>query len=303
MVTAMDRTGDRIGINCADGHRGHYDLAVVATGINSQFLEAVCGPVAPIRQPEKTTTFICEFGLGQSLIEEALGDSMHVFLLDIPRLEFAALIPKGDYVTLCMLGDDIDDQLIKSFFASPEFRHCFPDAIVPPPVCHCLPRINVRTALYPFDDRIVMIGDSGTTRLFKDGLGAAYRTAKAAAKTAVFHGVSAENFRHYYWPLCRTIANDNRIGNLVFLVSGVIQKMRFSRRAVLRMTAIEQAGNSPRKRMSEVLWDIFSGSAPYREILGRTLHPAYIGRLVWNLAASNWPAIRKRGTKAAGQGA
>jgi hypothetical protein len=43
---------------------------------------------------------------------------MHVFLLDIPRLEFAALIPKGDYVTLCLLGDDIDEELMDRFFSS-----------------------------------------------------------------------------------------------------------------------------------------------------------------------------------------
>lgn len=302
MVTAMERTGDCIEVRCADGHHRNYDLAVVATGINSHFVESICGSTAPIRQPKKTTTFICEFRLGRSMIEETLGDSMHVFLLDIPRLEFAALIPKGDYATLCMLGDDIDDDLIQSFFRSAEFKQCFPDAIVPPHACHCLPRINVQTARYPFDDRIVMIGDSGTTRLFKDGLGAAYRTAKAAARTAVFHGVSAKNFEQHFWPLCRMIDSDNRIGKFVFSVSGLIQRARFSRRAVLRMTALEQAGNNPRKRMSEILWDIFSGSAPYREILGRTVHPAYVGGLIWNLAASNWPSARRRDADTAGQG-
>jgi len=68
--------------------------------------------------------------------------------------------------------------------------------------------------------------------------------------------------------------------------------MRFTRRAVFRMTATEQAGDGARKRMSEVLWDIFSGSAPYREILGRTLHPVYIGSLVWNLMVSNLSSPR-----------
>ena len=60
------------------------------------------------------------------MTEETFGPSMHVFLLDIPRLEFAALIPKGDYVTLCMLGDDIDEELIDRFFAAPEVRARFP---------------------------------------------------------------------------------------------------------------------------------------------------------------------------------
>ena len=53
---------------------------------------------------------------------------------------------------------------------------------MPTPACHCFPRINVRAAVRPFADRIVWIGDSGVNRLFKDGIGSAYRTAKAAAR-------------------------------------------------------------------------------------------------------------------------
>ena len=36
-----------------------------------------------------------------------------------------------------------------------------------------------------------------------------------------------------------------------------------------------------------MLWDLFSGSAPYREVFLRTLHPVYIKDLVWNLVAGN----------------
>jgi hypothetical protein len=39
--------------------------------------------------------------------------------------------------------------------------------------------------------------------------------------------------------------------------------------------------------MSGVLWDLFSGSAPYTNVFLRTLHPAYIASLAWNLAAGN----------------
>jgi len=52
------------------------------------------------------------------MIRRELGYSMHVFLLDIPRVEFAALIPKGDYVTLCMLGDNLDKELVAQFITA-----------------------------------------------------------------------------------------------------------------------------------------------------------------------------------------
>jgi flavin-dependent dehydrogenase len=219
---------------------------------------------------------------------------MHVFLLDIPRLEFAALIPKGDYATLCLLGDDIDKDLLDQFFGLAEVKNCFPGGEIPMHVCHCSPRINLASARPPFADRMVLIGDCGTTRLFKDGIGAAYRTAKAAARTAVFHGVSADDFETHYWPLCKKMDADNRIGKLVFAVGSLVQRSRFARRGVLRMTTLEQSRSTSQKRMSEVLWDLFSGSAPYREVFLRTLHPVYIKDLMWNLVAGNASRTARR---------
>jgi hypothetical protein len=38
--------------------------------------------------------------------------------------------------------------------------------------------------------------------------------------------------------------------------------------------------------MSEVLWDLFTGSAPYREVFRNTLRPAFLAGVGRNLAAS-----------------
>jgi hypothetical protein len=140
-------------------------------------------------------TFICEFRLGEAAIAEWFGTAMHVFLLDLPKLGFAALIPKGEFVTLALLGEDLDDELVEKFLATPEVRQCFPGGEVPRPACHCYPKINVAAARKPFADRIVWVGDAGVARLYKDGIGSAYRTSKAAARAAVFHGVSARTSR------------------------------------------------------------------------------------------------------------
>jgi hypothetical protein len=39
--------------------------------------------------------------------------------------------------------------------------------------------------------------------------------------------------------------------------------------------------------MSTVIWDLFTGSAPYREVLLRTMHPMFWSRLAWNMAAGH----------------
>jgi hypothetical protein len=54
----------------------------------------------------------------------------------------------------------------------------------------------------------------------------------------------------------------------------------------MQMLAAEQysPGNPP--RMSGVLWDTFTGSAPYQDVFKRTLHPAFLGRFAWDLVSS-----------------
>ena len=294
LVTNVRHKDELMRVDCADQHSADYDLVAVATGVNSRLMETLENQTQECRRPGRTKTFICEFHLGRKVIRETFGPSMHVFFLDIPRLKFAALIPKGDYVTLCLLGTDIDDELMQQFFNSAEVRNCFPNGTIPDHVCHCYPRINVKAARPGYGDRVVMIGDSGTTRLFKDGIGAAYRTAKAAAKTAVFHGVGAEDFKTHYAPVCQAISNDNQVGKVVFGFGTMVQRARFARRGVLRMTANEQKQTGRPRRMSGVLWDLFSGSAPYTDVFLRTLHPAYIGGLVWNLVAGNMPGSAAR---------
>jgi hypothetical protein len=44
--------------------------------------------------------------------------------------------------------------------------------------------------------------------------------------------------------------------------------------------------------MSQVLWDMFTGSAPYRDIVTLAMHPRFLARLTWELAVSASPFTR-----------
>jgi len=270
-----------------DGTAAEYDLVAVAAGVNSNFLGLLDGE-HEVSPPQTTRTYICEFRSSAEEIARVLGNSMHVFLLDLPRLEFGAFIPKGEFVTMCMLGDDLDQDLVHAFLDAPEVKRCFPvDAT--PCVCSCSPLINLKATGAPYADRLVLIGDCGVTRLYKDGIGAAFRTAKAAAAAAVFEGISAEAFRDHYGPACDAITKDNAIGKLLFAGTTVFKHSKISRRAILRMTRKEQGKPGPARHMSSLLWNMFTGSAPYREIFKGALHPAFITGLMWNFALGVWP--------------
>jgi flavin-dependent dehydrogenase len=217
-----------------------------------------------------------------------LGSSVHVFLLDIPRFEFAAIIPKGPFATVVMVGDDLDEELVHRFLSNPVVRRTLPTDIVPC-VCSCKPLINLGARKRPYGDRIVLIGDSGVTRLYKDGIGAAFRTGKSAATTAVFNGVSKMDFEKNFWPTCRSITRDNAVGRIMFATNAIMKNSRLTRRAMLNMAVKEQSKVGARPHMSSLLWNMFTGSAPYTEMFRGTFHPGFIGNLMLSVGSALVP--------------
>jgi flavin-dependent dehydrogenase len=280
-VSEIAMVGGRPRVATKSGPSVTYDLLVGALGVNSPDLGLFKGCGTGYVPPATSKAYITEILLGHEEIGKYVGDAMHVFLLDIPRLKFAAIIPKGEYATVCLLGLDIDQPLVDAFFRHPEVLACFPPGWAPATArCRCFPSIILGEAEGAFGDRFVTIGDCHVSRLYKDGIGNAYRTAKSAAQTAFLSGISKEDFRESYRPVCDAVARDNRFGTVVFAITGLIRKLPFLRLGVVRMTNAEQAGSSA-PRMSGVLWDTFTGNASFRDILIRALHPVFLARLLY----------------------
>ncbi len=299
LITGVEWRQGRPLLKCAGGDSTAYDLVTVASGINSNFIRLLDRLPEPFKPPETTRAYVCEYRSSEMEVSQILGNAVHVFLLTIPRLEFAALIPKGQFVTVVMVGKDLDQNLVHEFLADPVVRACFPTDATPC-VCSCTPLLNVGAHSRPYADRVVLIGDSGVTRLYKDGIGAALRTGKAAAQTAVFHGVSKQAFARHFWPACRRIERDNAIGKVMFGTTAIFKRFRFLRRIMFRMAQREQAMSSRRPHMSSLLWNMFTGSAPYTEICRDALHPGFAGNMLLNATTSLLSSVGdRRGRRAA----
>lgn len=276
LVTEVSFQGPLPTLKTKSGTTKSYDLVVGAGGINST-APLLFEKMSPEYKPSVgTSAFISEIYLGTPIVREHFGDAMHVFLINFPRLDFAAIIPKGDYVTLVILGDRIDEGFVDTFLNTPEVRGCFPRHIDPAEkrVCRCSPEINIKAAVHPFRDRVVLVGDASAARLLKDGIGTAYVTAKAAATTAIFYGISSQDFERHFQPVCRSISFDNMLGKIIFASVHQVQRIRFMKKGLLNLVSAEQQDRDSKKRLSMVLWDMFTGSAPYRDIFRRVCHPA-----------------------------
>jgi len=260
------------------------DLVVGAFGVNSTaakiFEEAGFG----YKEPPTVTTAIAELRMGEDVVSHYFGNSVHLFLLPDRGMKFAAMIPKGAYVTLCILGKEMNANTVDDFLNKPVVKRVLTTA--PYSVaCRCLPKMNVGAPKNPFTDRMVMCGDAGSTRLFKDGLGAAYLMGKAAAKTAVFQGVSARHFHDDYYPVYKSIVVDNLFGRFLFTVTDIFRKNRLLTLGMLEVVRKEQRG-AYHNVLSSILWNMFTGNERYKNVFPKSLDVRMQAHLLKEIAGS-----------------
>jgi len=227
-----------------------YDLVVGAAGLNNKTLEifkSICPKFVP---PKVTRTYISEF-----LLER----------------------------------DEIDKHIVANFIEAEQVKGCFPKDLhlKDAAPCKCYPYINVKAARNPFADNVVLIGDTASSKLYKNGIGAAYTTGRAAARTAIFEGISRKSFKKYYYPVCRNLDLDNNVGKFIFFVTKIIQKSKVLKKGLFKMVVNEQKKQADKRLMSSVLWDTFTGSAGYQNIFIRFLNPLLIFPFLWNIVTAN----------------
>ncbi|MEO5335019.1 MAG: hypothetical protein H7839_23645 [Magnetococcus sp. YQC-5] len=269
----------------ASGRRQVYDLMIGAVGVNGTGLKLFENLETGYRPPSESKTFIADFYLGDEAVMAHVGNTMHVFLLNIAGIRQAAIIPKGPYVTVCYVAEEVTNALTEQFFAHPEVKGCFPLDWIRPggrEACMCIPSTNVLAPVNYYSDRVVMVGDCGVARLFKNGIGSAYITAKACATTVVLQGFAKTHFDHYFQPICRDITQDNRIGLFVLSMFAYARKNPAICYAIMETAAKEQSMDGSRRIMSMTLWDSFSGNASYIQVLLRALFSIdFLARFTW----------------------
>lgn len=245
------------------------DLVVLATGINAPPIHFTDLPYSPPPRQQMAQTEICLES--EQVVKQTLNNSVHIFLPPDNNLRFGTLIPKGHCISVSLLGNALPRGTIARFLALPEVARLLPDIV--PRACGCRPRIAVGAAHPLFADRFVAVGDAGITRLYKDGIGTALRTARQAAFTAVCHGISQEDFNTFYAPLCQKIAWDNRAGRFLFMFTRLFQHHPWFANAFLRSVAAEQALPSGKRLHSRLLWGMFTGTYSYQELLVMACNP------------------------------
>ncbi len=251
------------------------DLVVGAFGLNTDFLEKVKNMGFGYKPPKVLKTCQTELRLGSEFIKERFKEFIYILNFGIKGIRFSAIIPKGEYITITLVGkEDLTFSHMEKFLKTDFIKELLPDNFsLPPQHCHCLPKIAVTPAKKPFTNRFVIIGDASCSRYYKNGIESALITASLAAETSINSGISEKNFRKSYWRRARKIIVDNFFGRLLFFLNDFISRFNFIVESHLK---IASSNRFPSKILRDILWNMFTGNIEYRKIFLRTVNPFFI---------------------------
>jgi flavin-dependent dehydrogenase len=258
--------GDRPVVHAA-GERYPADLLVLASGVNSR---APLDPAFGYRPPRTAVMAQDEIPRPTSWPSDQVDAFFHQ-----PRgLIFGALIPKGEYLNVSLLGKGLPTDAVSEFVEARGLEAGLNNTM--PSLCGCTPRVAIRPARGYHGERWVAVGDAAATRLYKDGIGSAMATSRAAMTAVTDHGVSPNDFRRHYAPTFRAIARDNLFGRFIFRMwSMTLESERLSK-AWIRTLDWEAEQPAPAHRMHRILWGMLTGDEPYESLFWQAVHPAML---------------------------
>ncbi len=258
------------------------DLVVGAFGINSTIVNKIKGLNFGYIPPKTIRACQMEIPLDATFIKNSFKDNIQVFALGIKPFRFASMVPKGNYVTVSLIGTrDLTSNDLIDFVNHPVVRKNLPhDWEMPEKFCKCLPKIVLSHAKNPFTDRFVMVGDASISRIFKNGLESAYITSELAVRAAFEKGISSEDFaRHYYKPARKLLAMDNKLGAVILAISDFITRQNWLVKA--RLSYVEdKRGSWIANHLNALLWNMVTGDAPYHKILIQAFNPIFQIKLI-----------------------
>jgi len=197
-------------------------------------------------------------------------NTIYILSLGIPNIDYAIMIPKKRFLTLGIIGKNVHLKELSKFLSLPVIAEMLPEK--PKVCCRCCTSIPIANPRKPFGDRVIIIGDAGYSRYYKNGLESAFNSAKIAVKVVFEHGVSEQAFEKYYYPLCKEMfIKDNFYGRMLFKLNNII-----SSHEILSIAHMDIAIKDERKghrHLDEIQWNMFTGHDSYRNIFWKFFNP------------------------------
>lgn len=280
-VTDLEFHADRVVVYSESAPEA-ADVVVAAFGLDFGSAH-ILSSATPYRQPRFLDSIVTKVHPPEDF---SLGECIHAYLPPWPQVEFGAITPKGNHLTINVAGARVDVNWMDRFLEWEPVRSVLPltdrhHLTNPKDLRYFKGRFPVSIAKGFFGDRYVVVGDAaGLVRAFKGkGVNSACLSALWAAETMLRCGISRAAFAEDYARACAAIVSDLPYGRAVrrLAIAGagwhVLDPL------------ITVARNEPRLRSA--LFDAVSGHRPYRAIIHELRNPLTASRLAARLG-TNW---------------
>ncbi len=277
IIIPKDRR-EKLKIICTD-RCFEYDIIVAAFGVNSTFKKDIIIGNSKYKIPKVAKALQVEIPVSKDFLDKKIANKIYVFILDIPRINLAALTPKENYLTLTLIGKDL---VVKDFFNFLNNKIVKEKLGLPEETkisCLCYPKLPIKGASYPYGNNFIAIGDANISRYYKDGIGSAYFTATKAAEVIINYKTGEKNFYRNYFLPCRAKYNlDNKYGYLLFKINEMLVKNKKFAKILIEIAEEEAAASDP--VIHELLWDMFTGDDSYKNIFWQLFRFRFIHKFI-----------------------
>ncbi len=250
------------------------DVVVGAFGLDQGSCK-VLETTTRYRTPRLISSIITKFDPGKKEME-MFGNCIHAFLPALKGIEFGAITPKIDSLTINIAGPNINWRWMDNFLLLPQVNRVLPSnfAIQRHELIYRRWQFPTAPAKNLYGDRYVTVGDAaGIIRAFKGkGINTACLTGIRAAEVMMDVGISKVAFKDYVRSFS-DITSDLPYGNAVKFFSAIsVQIGLFS--SMIKLAKED-------KELRIALFNSVAGSKMFKRIIYDTISTRLVIKIAW----------------------
>lgn len=286
-VTDLEFYVDRVMVY-SESTNCEADVVVGAFGLDDGTARAFERATA-YRQPAFLSTIVTKIHPEIEFMSE-FGRFIHAFLPPIRQIEFGAVTPKKNHLTINIAGKKVTSDLMNDFLQYPPVKTLLPSDLKyeEDGLMYFKGKFPLRASRGFFGDRYVMVGDAaGLLRPLKGkGVNMGIVSGINAANTIMNRGISGAAFREGYRSTFREVIDDIPYGKAVRKFVAVASNTRIMD-AVIAMARRDGL-------LEDALYDSVSAHKPFKQILCESLKV----KLMLNVILQILKLLRLRGRAA-----
>ncbi|MGQ9632181.1 MAG: NAD(P)/FAD-dependent oxidoreductase [bacterium] len=275
-VTDLELNSDWVMVY-SESRNSKADVVVGAFGMDDGTAK-IFERVTPYRQPQFLSSIVTKIHPGEEFMSR-FGNFIHAFLPPFKKIEFGAVTPKMNHLTINIAGMDINSELMEEFLRYPPVRGVLPPEFNPEgnELMYFRGRFPFGVSKGFYGDRYVVVGDAaGLLRPFKGkGINMSIVTAMRAAKTIMTKGISKEAFEKYYRSECREVIEDLPYGKALRWLAIKSSKSR------LLDSIIDLAKEE--SLLGNALFNCVSAHKSFKEIFREIRDARLLLKILWTL--------------------